>query len=163
MLERRCLGWRRVSCYPRMGEDAVEFISRVHRIEPFSYDRGERAILICAGTGLMLSIMDQCPSLRWCLDVDLLDRAALERLPAWATCVGNVTDLVVIAGWYCSTNPVPLASAARSIRRGAMLCYVQCRGPGGDPFAELRTAQTLDELLRQLAEKFDAGTRIPTP
>jgi hypothetical protein len=130
--------------------DSVEFISRVHRIEPIDFERGQRAALISAGSGLMLSIMDACPDLRWCIDVDLLDAEAMKRMPDWATCIGNVTDLVVIAGWYCSTNPIPLSLAARSLRRGALLCYVQCRGVGGDPFATLRTAETLDGLLDQI-------------
>lgn len=133
--------------------DSVDFISCVHRIEPFDYERGQRAMLVCAGTGLMLSLMDACPDLRWCIDVDLLDKEAIERMPAWVTCIGNVTKLMVIAGWYCSTNPIPLANAARSLRRSALLCYVQCRGVGGDPFADLRTAETLDGLVDQVNKR----------
>jgi hypothetical protein len=76
--------------------DSVDFISRVHRIEPIDFDRGQRAALVCAGSGLMLAIMDACPDLRWCIDVDLLDSAAMQRMPGWVTCVGNVTGLVVI-------------------------------------------------------------------
>jgi hypothetical protein len=134
--------------------DSVEFISRVHKMEPpIDFERGYRSVLLCAGSGLMLSIMDACPGIRWCMDVDLLDRAALARMPDWATCLGNVTEVMVIAGWYCSTNPVPLASAARSLRKRDLLCYVQCRGVGGDPFEVLRTAQTLDALIDQVNDR----------
>jgi hypothetical protein len=135
--------------------DSVEFISRVHRIEPIDFERGQRAALICAGSGLMLSIMDACPDLRWCIDVDLLDSAAMQRMPGWVTCIGNVTEVVVIAGWYCSTNPIPLATAARSLNGRRLLCYVQCRGVGGDPFETLRTAQTLDVLIDQVNARFE--------
>jgi hypothetical protein len=103
----------------------------------------------------MLSLMDVCPGIRWCIDVDLLDRAALERMPGWATCVGNVTELVVVAGWYCSTNPVPLAEAARSLRNGVMLCYVRCYGIDRDYFSELRTAETLEDLIIQVNNRLE--------
>jgi hypothetical protein len=140
--------------------ESVEYISHVHRIEPpIDFERGERSVLLCAGSGMMLAIMDACPSLRWCMDVDLLDKSALERLPGWATCLGNVTELMVLAGWYCSTNPVPLASAARGLRKNDLLCYVQCRGVGGDPFETLRTAQTLGELITQINARFEDKKR----
>jgi hypothetical protein len=145
-----------------MTEDSVGFISRCYQIEPVDFDRGERAALICAGSGLMLAIMDQCPRLRWCIDVDALDRSALERMPAWVTCIGNVTELVVIAGWYCSTNPKPLASAARALAPLRMRCYVQCHGVGGDPFIDLRTAATLSELIDQVNTSSCGGLKRPS-
>jgi hypothetical protein len=143
--------------------DSVDFISSVHRIRPIDFERGQRAALICAGSGLMLSLMDACPDLRWCIDVDLLDAAGLARMPAWATCVSNVTDLVVVAGWYCSTNPVPLATAARSLRRGTLACSVQCRGVGGDPFVPLRTSETLEELVEEVNRRLRNQKNGPLP
>lgn len=140
--------------FPQSSEDAVDYIGRVHGgIELIEYPgrRSERSVLVCAGTGLMLALMDECPQLRWCIDVDGLTPAQLEGLPAWLRCIHNVTDLIVIAGWYSSTNPIPLARAARGADWDRLLCYVQCHGPGRDPFVDARTAHSLGELSEQVA------------
>ena len=140
---------------PRPCEDAVDYIGRVHGgIELIEFpDRPLRTVLITAGTGLMLSLMDACPSLRWCIDVDGLSPFSREKLSPWLTCIGKVTDLVVIAGWYCSTNPEPLARATKNLDRARACIYVQCRGVGDDPFEGLRTADSLSELVAQV-ERF---------
>ena len=151
--------WRKPLA-PTNSEDAVDYIGRVHGgIELIEFpDRAERSVLICAGTGLMLSLMDACPRLRWCIDVDLLSASQREGLSPWLTCLNNVTDLIVVAGWYCSTNPEPLARAVRPLNRGRALVYVQCRGVGDDPFRELRTAHSLSELVAQV-DRFPSGRR----
>lgn len=151
MLDRQWQGtWRR-PLTPSNCEDSVEYIGRVHGIDLIEYpDRPERSVLVCAGTGLMLSLMDACPRLRWCVDVDLLTTRQREGLSAWLACLNNVTNLIVVAGWYCSTNPEPLARAVRSLNRDRTLVYVQCRGLGDDPFRGLRTADSLDELVVQV-------------
>lgn len=137
---------------PRTSEDSVDYIGRVHGgIEVIEYPgRVERSILICAGTGLMLSMMDECPRLRWCVDVDGLDAAQLAKLTDWMRCINNVVDLIVVAGWYSSTNPVPLAMAVRRVRWERLLVYVQCHGPGDDPFEDMRTAHSVEALSAQV-------------
>ena len=149
MLDRACQ-WSRPKTLPLPSECSVGYLGRVYGIEAIEYpDRTARGVLLSAGTGLMLSIMDQCPRLRWCLDVDGLTRDQFDRLGDWLVCVGNVTELVAVAGWYCSTNPNLLAAAVRRLRQRP-LCYVQCRGVGGDAFATLRTASELGEFVSQV-------------
>lgn len=152
MSDRRWIeNWRR-PLLPSASESVEEYIGRVHGgIELIEYpDRAERSLLVCAGTGLMLSLMDQLPRLRWCVDADGFDARQREALPAWLRCMGNVTDLIVVAGWYCSTNPEPLARAVRSLDRGRAFVYVQCRGVGDDPFLGTRTAHSLEQLVAQV-------------
>jgi hypothetical protein len=136
---------------PTPFEDVVDYIGRVHGgIELIEYPgRPERGVLVAAGTGLMLSLMDQIPRLRWCIDADGMTAAQREALTPWLACVNNVTDLIVVAGWYCSTNPEPLARAVRLLDGERAMIYVQCRGVGDDPFEELRTAHSLEELVAQ--------------
>lgn len=142
---------------PQPGECSVAYIGRVYGIEAIEFDdRVTRNVLVCAGTGLMLSLMDQCPALRWCIDVDGLSSEQLERLPDWLACVHKVTDFVAIAGWYCATNPVPLAKAARMLDAERMRCYVQCHGRG-DPFPALRTSQSLEDFVAQVNAKTQAA------
>lgn len=149
MWDAQCL-WRRPRLYPRPSECSVGYIGRVYGIEAIEYpERASRGVLLSAGTGLMLSVMDQCPRLRWCLDVDGLTRAQADRLGDWLVCIGNVTELVAVAGWYCSTNPMLLAVAVSRLRHRAP-CYVQCRGVGGDAFEQLRTAADLDAFIAQI-------------
>jgi hypothetical protein len=120
------------------------------RIAPIEFpDRAERSLLVCAGTGLMLSLMDACPRLRWCLDADGLTSAQQSRLAPWLVWRGYLADFVVVAGWYCATNPRPLAEAVRRLDPARLCCYVQCHG-GEDPFADLRTARDLDGLISQV-------------
>jgi hypothetical protein len=135
---------------PRASEDVAAYIGRVHGIEAIEFpDRPERRLLVCAGTGLMLSLMDQLPRVRWCIDCDGLRPDQREAMPGWLAALGNVMDQIVVAGWYCSTNPEPLARAVRPLARERVAVYVQCRGVGGDPFADLRTADNLDQLIEQ--------------
>jgi hypothetical protein len=97
--------------------------------------------------------MDHIPRLRWCIDADIFNQQQRDALPDWMKCINNTAELIVVAGWYCSTNPEPLARAVRSVQWSRMLVYVQCRGVGDDPFVDMRTAQSLDELILQ-ANKF---------
>lgn len=136
---------------PRDCEDAAEYIGRVHGgIELIEFPRPMvRGLLVAAGTGLMLSMMDQVPRLRWCVDADTFTAEQREHLPNWLACMNNVTDFIVVAGWYCSTNPEPLARAVRRLNWRRMMVYVQCRGVGDDPFVDMRTAHSLEELIAQ--------------
>jgi hypothetical protein len=146
------LSWRKPLC-PTPSESAVDYIGRVHGgIETIEFPRTSRGLLVAAGTGLMLSLMDQVPKLRWCVDADGFGDRQRDALPAWLQCMQNVTSFIVVAGWYCSTNPEPLARAVRPLRDSRLRVYVQCRGVGGDAFAGHRTANTLDELIAQANE-----------
>jgi hypothetical protein len=70
-------------------------------------------------------------------------------LPDWLGCVGHVASRVLVAGWFSTTNPRPLAEAVGRLRRDKTVCYIQFHGVGDDLFAETRTAATLDEFMVQ--------------
>lgn len=128
----------------------IDYLGKRYGIEPYEFEgRGGRQLLVSAGTGLMLSVMDHVPRLRWCIDVDTFTQEQKRNLPDWLACAGNVTERVIVIGWFCSTNPKPLADAAARLRATHRLVYVQFHGVGNDPFRDMRTAQTLDELLKQ--------------
>jgi hypothetical protein len=131
-------------------EAVMEFLGAVYGIEPIEYpERGGRSLLVCAGTGLMLALMDQCRHMRWCLDVDGLTVAQRARFSDWLVCAEKRTDLIAFAGWHCATDPAPIAQAlARLDRRGP--CYAQCHGPGADPFKGLATARELAAFIDQV-------------
>jgi hypothetical protein len=161
----RAWNWGPPRLWPRRCESAVDYLGRVYGIEVYDYERDGRGLLICAGSGLMLSLMDQCPGLRWCLDLDTLRPHQVAQLSPWLTCVHNVCELVAVAGWYSATNPKPLATALRRLARWRVACYVQCHIAGDDPFDDLLTAFSLDQLIEQInaPKKIDrrAGARRP--
>lgn len=122
---------------------------RAHGIAAFDYG-GDRSpiTLVAAGTGLMLAVMDHV-SARWCLDVDVLTVEQKEKLPAFLEMAGAISHRVLVAGWFSTTSPVPLALAVRRVPRERLVCYVQFHGVGDDPFRDLRTATTLADFLHQ--------------
>ena len=127
----------------------IDYLARAYRLPVIDFERPGHSLLVSAGTGLMLSLMDACPRLRWCLDVDTLALQERDRLTPFLRCGQNVTDLIAVAGWFSSTNPKPLASAVDSLRRRPPV-YVRFFGAGDDPFAGSRTALTLDQLIEQI-------------
>jgi hypothetical protein len=106
-------------------------------------------LLICAGTGLMLSIMDQTPRLRWCVDIDAIKVPPM-IFGDWLRCAENCCEMIAAAGWFSATSPAALVHALGRLRRRPPV-YVRYFGRAPDPFAELRTAATLAELLAQIA------------
>lgn len=130
----------------------LDFLERVYGVEAFEYDRPDaHSLLICAGTGLMLSIMDRAPRFRACVDHDVLMLGGMQhdRFARWLRCAEATCDLVAVAGWYSSTNPKPLADALAGLRRRPLV-YVQFHGVGDDPFRVLRTAASLEEFFAQV-------------
>src|SRR3954469_7906895 len=92
------LSWRK-PLLPSASEDAADYIGRVHGgIELIDFGRQARGLLVAAGTGLMLSLMDQIPRLRWCVDADTFTARQQASLLDWLRCMDNVTDLIVVAG-----------------------------------------------------------------
>jgi len=128
----------------------MDFLERVYHIEGIEYrGREERSLFVSAGTGLMLAVMDLCPRLRWCVDVDGLDGAQWTRFADWLICAAKRTEVIAFAGWYCATDPKPVADALRRIGRRDP-CYAQCRGTFGNPFADLSTAHDLATFIDQV-------------
>jgi hypothetical protein len=113
-------------------------------------ERSERSLLVCAGTGLMLSLMDQCPRLRWCIDADGLSPSQQEELGEWLGKVAPSLHLIAFAGWYCSTDPRMIAQALRRLTGRFNPVYAQCHGPGDNHFDDLLTAFDLTQLVAQI-------------
>jgi hypothetical protein len=129
----------------------IDYLCRVHRIPAFDYNRPDApGVLVAAGTGLMLSLMDRHPSIGWCVDVDCLTIEEKDRLANWLPCVANVRDFIAVAGWFATTSPLPLARAVERVSPRKLCCYIQFHGVGPDVFAPMRTAHDLTELSAQI-------------
>jgi len=89
--------------------------ARIAGVPIFDYgpDRGQ-GLLVAGGTGLMLSLMDQCRSLRWCVDYDLV---ADERAKEWfLRLVDGEAWPLVVAGWWTVTKPGAIARGLSALR-----------------------------------------------
>jgi hypothetical protein len=85
----------------------------VEELIDYGHGRGS-GLLIASGSGTMMAVMDLCPRLRWCLDIDVNRQARLGGLLAWAS---RLCSPVCIAGWFSITSPAGLEDAiAEAIR-----------------------------------------------
>jgi len=86
---------------------------RLFGIRVIDYERPAKGLLIGSGAGIMLAVMDACPNLRLCLDVD----ECAGDLACWLRCLARngLIDLLAIAGWFSITDPAVLAGAVRAV------------------------------------------------
>lgn len=83
-------------------------IAKAYGVEQLvDYGRGT-GLLLASGSGTMMAIMDLCPQFRWCLDIDVNQRARLGGLLAWAS---RLCSPICIAGWFSITSPAGLQTA----------------------------------------------------
>lgn len=91
-------------------EKLVNKISKDYGIDIISYNRRSSGILICGGTGLMMSIMDQCPNLNYCIDFDQYRNHP--KIESFLKICNSVFAPACYAGWFFVTDPQPLLKAA---------------------------------------------------
>lgn len=104
----------------------VEQIERFYRIEAVDYGahREGTGLLIGAGTGMMMSMMDQVPSLRYCVDSDIFRPDQWERFPNWLTLMERACGVVASAGWWSrADNGLKLARAFDVLQSRPLVYY----------------------------------------
>lgn len=80
-------------------------LARAYRL-PAVHDYGEHrgdGLLITTGSGLLMSMMDVLPLVRWAIDL-----GGARRFPhslAWATACDRLVDHVVVAAWFALSDP----------------------------------------------------------
>lgn len=100
----------------------LEQASRLYGVPLIDYERPTaRGLLVSSGSGIMMSVMDKVPSLRWCVDVDGLGRRA--RLADFLVIADAVVERIAVCGWFSITDPAPLRNAVAALPR-APLVYV---------------------------------------
>jgi hypothetical protein len=90
--------------------------ARIAGVDLIDYGRtGSSGVLIACGTGLMLSMMDAGPCLRWCVDYDavgLSDRAK----EMFIRLIDGVPEPLVITGWWTVTSPAAIVRGVQETR-----------------------------------------------
>jgi hypothetical protein len=96
--------------------------ARIAGVPIIDYGRTDSSgVLIAAGTGLMLSLMDAGPCLRWCVDYDAVglgDRAKEHFLR-----LIDGGDLLVITGWWTVTSPKAIRAGLDAMRHKWNIWY----------------------------------------
>jgi len=87
---------------------SVDSIARMYRIPVIDYDRESRGVLVSSGCGIMMAIMDDASSLRWCVDIDELPRD--NRLRDFMLWLPRLAAPIAVAGFFSITDPTPLRS-----------------------------------------------------
>lgn len=94
----------------------LEQASRLYGVPLIDYERPTaRGLLVSSGSGIMMSVMDKVPTLRWCVDVDLLGPGA--RLADFLVMADALVERIAVCGWFSLTDPTPLRAAVRALGR----------------------------------------------
>jgi hypothetical protein len=116
------------------------------------YRRPGDGILIASGCGIMMSIMDLVPRLRWCVDADLMRALPPWRIEWFMTALDRNTEipLLAVAGWFSLDSPRYLRAGLDAVTR------MQVRSYSGGAGAFRGEAPTLARFLRALLDAPDA-------
>lgn len=131
---------------PAAGANHVMFTvaqaARLYGIDLIDYERPSRGLLVSSGAGIMMGVMDEARTLRWCVDVDSLKPTA--RLDQFLVMAERLCDPVAICGWFSITDPRPLRAAIAGMTQPP-ICY-----GGNVRFGVGRESDTLRSFLDQL-------------
>jgi hypothetical protein len=108
-------------------------------------------LLVAAGTGIMMAVMDQEPRFRYSIDTDLLLRTpAADRFAAWLMMYERfVVARICAVGWYSRwQNGEPMAEWLSILDRPPLAYFGRNERP--ELWAHCDLAPTLEEFLRRL-------------
>ncbi|MGC8518479.1 MAG: hypothetical protein ACP5P4_08105 [Steroidobacteraceae bacterium] len=92
----------------------------LYRIDKFvDYEREDgNWLLLGAGSGLMMSIMDLEPRHRYCIDTDILTPEEWDRMPDWLTLMEGCCDRINACGWFSRyENGLRMLKLLRGLKR----------------------------------------------
>lgn len=141
----------------------VRQVSKLYCIEPVDYEYSEHGIfqnrgnwlLVAAGCGLMMAVMDQEPRFRWCVDIDTI-RDPRARLEDWLIGMTLATEAdgslavgrVCVVGGWAVTKPDVLVAALRAIKQKVTVYPTTVQDP--DPFLGFDRAHSLADFFERL-------------
>lgn len=91
----------------------VDQAARLYAVPIIDYERPSRGMLVSSGAGLMMSVMDEAPALRWCVDIDRMP--SQERLTDFLLMCERICSPLAVCGWFSLTSPEPLRRAMSSL------------------------------------------------
>ena len=133
----------------------LDHLARLYQIPLTDYGpaRKGNGLLVAVGSGLMMSVMDVCPELRWCFDTAELRAEKAPRLDDFLIGAQYAAHPVCFAGWFSITDPAKLRAALEALDV-APVVYT-----GQTPMGIRGEHSNLRELVRAVAE---AAAKQPT-
>ena len=93
----------------------IEQASRLYRVPLVDYGRPSTGVLVSSGCGIMMGVMDACPELRWCVDIDDLKRRPEARIADFLLMAERACEVVAVCGWFSLTDPTCLREAVAAL------------------------------------------------
>lgn len=126
----------------------IENVARGYGVTLIDYARGSSGLLVCSGSGLMMSIMDHAPAIRWCCDYDCLDARAQKNIGDVLLWAERLCRPLVVAGWFDPPDPQPIRRALSALSGDNLHVYAG----GGVRLVSYAQCETLSDLLRRLEQ-----------
>lgn len=123
----------------------------LYRIDKYvDYERADgNWLLLGAGSGLMMSIMDMEPRHRYCIDTDILTPDEWARMPDWLTLMEGCCDRINACGWFSRyENGLRMLEALRGLKRRPLVYFGAYERP--DLLAHCDVAADVDEFVARL-------------
>ncbi len=142
---------------------SVDQISRLYRIpvidyvadSHYAYGRDDDWLLVTAGSGLMLSIMDIEPRFRYCIDADGIKDALGDgyRFGQWLIGMERLVRRIAFAGWY--SNPLNAGSICCDLAKLRSPRFISYFGgaTANFPFEVRNRVHTLEEFMDRLNQE----------
>ena len=113
------------------------------------YNRPSYGLLIGAGAGSMMAIMDASTRFRFAIELDAC-RGREDSLRGLIRALdrNGLIDLVALAGWFSITDPKPIAAALKGLT--APVIIYSGAGLARDIFDDIPFVDTLDEFLARV-------------
>ncbi len=134
----------------------VRHAGELYRIDKYvDYQREDgNWLLLGAGSGLMMSIMDMEPRHRYCIDTDILTPEEWARMPDWLVLMESCCDRINACGWFSRyENGLRLLELLRGLKRRPTVYFGAYERP--DLLEPFDAAGDVDDFLIRL--------RGPTP
>ena len=128
----------------------------LYRIDKYvDYEREDgNWLLLGAGSGLMMSIMDMEPRHRYCIDTDILTPDEWARMPDWLTLMEGCCDRINACGWFSRyENGLRMLAVLRGLKRRPLVYFGAYERP--DLLEPFEVASDVQDFLIRL--------RGPTP
>ena len=130
---------------------SVEQANALYRIDlvDFGYERPGNWLLVSAGSGLMLSVMDCERRHRYCLDTDPMPKGCWRTLSDWLQMMERAVDRVNACGWFSRyENGLPLIGALAALEKRPLVYFGAYERP--DLLNRFDVARDLGDFIDRL-------------
>ena len=136
----------------------------LYRIDKYvDYERQDgNWLLLGAGSGLMMSIMDMEPRHRYCIDTDILTPDEWARMPDWLTLMEGCCDRINACGWFSRyENGLRLLELLRGLKRRPTVYFGAYERP--DLLGHCDVAADVDDFIIRLRGPVPPGAELGAP